>query len=254
MADFFSRIAEQAATKYAYTKVPSTARPLIDVLAGKASVDSLVDVAKSGFLDKVRAKGGGIAGDAVQALLRGDTKQVFSLTGGISMRDAREMFKRAARTNYAKTNLFFISIVDLKSNGSATDINFFATAADYPAFTISSSPIQTGGAAFRGRTTYELADIRLTTLDDTSGSVKKWFVERKKRMVHGDGTFGVPMDYLMKIQITHAYAQEVRGAGVYTDEFIVQPGSMELQLTRRDDALQEVQMTLPQFDTFSNLK
>ena len=67
---------------------------------------------------------------------------------------------------------------------------------------------------------------------------------------NADGTVGVPMDYLVKIRVLHSFITDDSNKGGYEDTFLMRPVSVSSSLSRREDAVQEVQLTFTQFDTF----
>lgn len=176
--------------------------------------------------------------------------------GGISLKRAREIFEECAATKYARKNLWFISIRDLKAGQhAASKINLFATEVSYNVITVSGEPVRVGSGSFDTVNNSERVELRVTTMDSEAGDLKKWFKERTDRLAHSDGTFGLPIDYLMKIEILHAYMDAgISGAEVaYKDAMIMRPGDMAFDLSRREQGMQEIQMSFVQFDTFTNL-
>lgn len=250
----FERIAYQVAERYApKLKVPDKVLKHLPVarelLAG--NFEGAVDRALGnvlGFDFGVRPRFGQLFGAALA--------NPSPLLGGISAYEAEAIYKQVAGTDWAKKNLWHLAIYDLSPSGiDRPDANLFATDVGYAPFTINGNPVVVGSGSFdtvQGRAPVE---IRITTRDDSRGTLKKWFQNRVIRMCRPDGTFGLPIDYLMRVDITHAYISPgVQGASnAHVDSYIVRPGALEVENSRRDDNLQELQLSLVEFDTFNNL-
>lgn len=218
--------------------------------------------------------------------------QPLSLLGGVSLAKARQIQQRVANTDYARKNLWFISVANVTPlnlpfeaagaamgaitsgdffsvdtlasaasagaaflNWSNFDFNLFATDVSYAPVTLNSDSTHVGGAAFTTLTGRELVELRVTTLDDQNGTLKNWFRKKAALMVFPNGAIGLPITYLLKIRVTHGYiSDEVDGIeAAYFDEFVMKPVSIDTDLSRREDGLQEIHMTFQQFDNFTQL-
>jgi hypothetical protein len=226
------------------------------------------------------------------------------LMGGITAKEARDLYKKVAGVQFAKKNLFFISIKMIGSNGvfsveapaiadegktldsmlnkqvnkatdklksyvglkeapktkTGYDLNMFATEVQYGPITITGNAENIGSGNYDVLTNAERVEMNITTLDDKHGSIKKWFQAMADRTAHADGTFGYPSEYLMKVRVVHGFMHDTtdkdksgksKAPGAYVDEFIMRPGRIDYSLSRREDALQELQLSLVQFDTFN---
>lgn len=239
----------------------------------KARVEAIPVVAK--HLPLARALRDGDAASSVEAALRlllADDKpgrnpsaaavtrpKPLPLLGGITIKRAREIFEQYSATQFAKKNLWFLRIGDIKPLGGGyapLDINLFATEVSYSPSTIVGDAVRIGSALFDNVQGSERVEIKVTTMDDTAGSVKRWFEERAARIAHQDGTFGLPIDYLLRVEITHAcIGPEADGFRIAkTDKYVVRAGNIDYELSRRDDALQELSFSLVGFDTFTAIK
>lgn len=204
-----------------------------------------------------------------RALMRGDVNAVLNagvdavtgrvfdrsaLLGGISMQEARAIFDQCVATDYAKKNLWHINISNL-AGSNPYNFNLFATDVGYAPYTVSGDAVYIGSGSFDNITGTERVEMRVTTLDDANGSMKAWFQERMAQLAKVDGTFGLPIDYLFRVDVMHAFiGEQADGAGgAFVDTFLMRPGNIEYDLSRRDDNLQELQMSFVQFDTFAAL-
>lgn len=180
--------------------------------------------------------------------------QPTELLGGITLKQARQMFDECMETSWQKRNLWFINITNI-SGGLPFNLNLFATDVGYTGFNTIGDPIQIGSGFADQPIAGERREIRVTTMDDQYGSAKRWFKDRYDRMIHRDGTVGLPIEYLFRVSIIHARVTEQLSSGddPFIDSFIVRPGSIENELSRREDSLAEYQMSFVQSDTFTGL-
>lgn len=180
------------------------------------------------------------------------------LLGGITPFEAAQIIQDVQSTNYAKKNLYFLEIVDFdpRTGGAGADIsgrfNLFSTAITVGPNTISGEGHQIGSAVMDSIHGTERVEIRLTSYDNAAGDIKAWFNTRANLLAKSDGTFGVPADYLVQIRILHAAISDdvMARFGGYEERFIARPTSLETDLSRTEDGLQEIQMSFSQFDTF----
>ena len=95
-----------------------------------------------------------------------------------------------------------------------------------------------------------LDELRLTTIDDQQGTLKRWFAAHHGAAAPRDGTVGVPDSYAITIKVVHAFITRGSNRGGYEDIGMFRPANMALSLSRREDGLEEVQMSFSQLDTF----
>ncbi len=177
------------------------------------------------------------------------------LLGGITLDQAARMHAEMRSVDRAKKNLFVIEVSDLStSNNSLPEgdgfysFNFFAVEVNYAPLTISGEKRRVGGVMLDGLTGNEPVEMRITTFDDTEGTLKRWFSSKAESIAHKDGTVGVPADYLVKIVVSHAFVAGAEGKP-FREEFLMRAVNIEHDLSRRDDAMAELQMTFTETDT-----
>jgi hypothetical protein len=91
----------------------------------------------------------------------------------------------------------------------------------------------------------------MTTMDDESGNIKRWFMSKCMQATHKGGTFGLPSDYLMTLTLTHmASARPERSDLRLSQSFLVRPSNIEMELSRRSPELEELPLSFVEFDTF----
>ena len=240
MAGIFERISYQVAQKY-LPKLAIPAKLNKFVPAARSFLQGDLAGAANSLLDQ-------FLGPALGFSLEDSPS---SLVGGITLAEARQRFDEFASIQHAKKNLWHISVENL-SAGTAPDVNLFATEVGYTPITINSEGVRIGSGSFAKVDGTERVEMRVTTYDDKDGTIKRWFADLASGLAKPDGTFGLPIEYLVRVTVTHAFIDEGVG-NAYVDTYVMQPGTIEYDHSRRDDALQELQFTLVQFDTFTSL-
>lgn len=238
----------QKALDRAVSKIPKGARkhlPLARALM-TGGVTGLIDAGLDGLMEKFGINGTLLPGAAASG--------PSQLIGGITMADARRLMEDHAATDFAKKNLWCIRVRNIQG-GDPLDINLFAIDVSYPGFTVQGDAVQVGSGSFDSVTNSERREMRITTLDDSVGTVRRWFKDRHDAMCHADGTFGLPVEFVFKVDVLHAYiSEQIDGAAeAWVDSFVMRPGALDVELSRREDAMQEIQMTFVQWDTFAAL-
>ncbi|NDI85065.1 hypothetical protein [Undibacterium crateris] len=182
--------------------------------------------------------------------------------GGISPSEAKRIYDGYANTDFARKNLFLIEVTDvspadddsgmyMEEGGVTGTFNMFATEVSYSPWTLTGEKRKIGSTSVDSLSASEPMDMRITTLDDANGTLKKWFVGKCKQAVPSDGTVGLPADFLIKIRLVHSFiTDESGGADGYVDTVYVRPGNIDMELSRRDSAMQELVLTFVQFDNY----
>ena len=99
-------------------------------------------------------------------------------------------------------------------------------------------------------------ELSITTMDDEAGTLKQWFKAKLDQIAHPDGTFGLPVEYLVNIEIVHAIpSPEVPTAHLaWSYVMRLRPQSIQVEHSRRDQAVAELPMVFNQFDAFMGIK
>lgn len=180
------------------------------------------------------------------------------LLGGISLDYARELASDFRDRQLSQRGVFHLSIsTEPDYKGGSVDIPktffLFATAVSYNAVDLASDRKNVGGARVDGVTGDEPTEMRITTMDDRQGTLKRWFHDLAAKVSNRDGTVGLPASYCVRIAVRHGYAFEsVDGAGsAYQDAYLMRPASVEYDLDRSARSeLQMIQFVFTEFDTF----
>lgn len=110
------------------------------------------------------------------------------------------------------------------------------------------------GSAFIDKPTGRApTELQITTMDDEAGTLKRWFDEKIEQVTHTDGTFGLPAEYLVTFEIVHAVpSDEVPNqVRAYRKVMRMRAASAQTDLSRREQAVAELQMTFTQYDNFA---
>lgn len=202
-------------------------------------------VLDSGLLNNLLPGMGGVAS---QTKFWGGPTPLF---GGISPTEAKRIYEEMRGQRLSKKNLWLIEVSSpLMGSSELTRFNLFATEVEYAPFTISGEKRKVGGAVVDAVQGAEPVEFRLTTMDDQAGSLKKWFAAHCEKAVSSDGTVGVPDTYAITIKVVHSFITRDSNRGGYENKGLFRPVNIDVSLSRREDGLQEVQMTFSQLDTF----
>lgn len=209
-------------------------------------------------------------------------------TGGVAPMDAKKVYQETIETHFGHKNLFIVDIVSQfypwdaeegmeslrlfreaglhapAESASYAKFNMFVLDASYGPKTIAAESHRVGSAVLDQPNGSEAVSLRLTTLDDERGSVKKWFKRLCDTVARKDGTFGTPAEYLVQIRVTHSFTTDdasgywlgrdgqagAKGAKAWSSETWYRPVSIELDLSRRDESLEEVTLVFAEYDTY----
>lgn len=99
------------------------------------------------------------------------------------------------------------------------------------------------------------SELQIVTMDDEAGTLKRWFSAKMDQCTHPDGTFGLPEEYLVDIEIVHAIPSGVpQEMLAYSKTLSLRPANINIEHSRRDQAVAELQITFTQFDQFAGAK
>ena len=152
------------------------------------------------------------------------------------------------------------SAIGIVGGSAATSVGSIAVSSfDMLALDVSYGPsiigdhVQIGGAFIDKPTGRTPTELQVTTMDDEAGTLKRWFDAKMEQVVHTDGTFGLPAEYLVTFEIVHAVpSDEVPNqVRAYRKIMRMRAASAQIDLSRREQAVSELQMTFTQYDNFA---
>ncbi|MNO51612.1 hypothetical protein D3C76_420110 [compost metagenome] len=197
---------------------------------------------ESGEVD--RLLGSVLGGQVAQGRYWAGANQLY---GGITPTEARRIYGEAINAKRAKKNLFLLKVSSPVSGDFSQTFNLFCTDIDLNPMNITGEKRRVGAAMVDCVQSSEAVELRITTLDDRAGSLKRWFENHAAAVAARDGTVGVPANYAITVTIQHAFVGDAKG---FEGKGLYRPVSYEVGLSRREDALEEIQMTFTQLDTF----
>lgn len=211
------------------------------------------------------AKVAGPAADLLGALLmdarRGEASPV-ALTpapvwGGLTIEQAKQLHQVVARQQYARKNLWHVAIVDANPPAGCERapgvFNLFAVDASLSPCTMPGESIPVGSAAVDKLAASERVELRMVVMDDEAGTIKRWFTGKCAQQAHGNGTFGLPVDYLIGVTLHHMDVLAEGARGQFVQSYVMRCSNIDTELSRREQAMEELALTFTQFDTFMNL-
>jgi hypothetical protein len=178
------------------------------------------------------------------------------LWGGLTKGEVIQAFNDHAMLAKAWKNLFHVEITEKKAsqrapNGVPTSLSLLAMDVTFTPITMPGEVTQFGGANMDHLTTTDRVEMQIVTMDDAVGTIKRWFDGKADQVAHSDGTFGLPADYLLKIKVSHMDPlNQVSDVFRFKNEFLMRPSGRAVELSRRDQALEEMQLSFVQFDSF----
>lgn len=244
-------MASNAAMNLVNKYIPLQAQRMIDV--GGGAIGDIMQgnwdgagmrILDSGLLNDFFS---GIGGIASQARYWGTPTP---LLGGISPAEARAIYEDMRSQRLAKKNLWLLEVSSRLRGDMSQRFNLFATEVEYEPFIITGEKRRIGGAVIDAVQGSEPVELRLTTIDDQQGTLKRWFAAHHGAASARDGTVGVPNSYAITIKVVHAFITRGSNRGGYEDIGLFRPVNMAVSLSRREDGLEEVQMSFSQLDTF----
>jgi len=219
-----------------------------DVLSGDFSGAGL-RILDSGLLNEFLP---GMSSVASQAMYWSRPNPLF---GGITPMEAQQIYRDMRATQISKKNLFLIEVSsELWGNWISPIINMFATEVEYSPYIVSAEKRRVNGAVIDSVQGNEPVEIRITTMDDKFGSIKKWYIAHHNICASSDGTVGLPGQYAIRFRVLHSFITDSSAPRTaYEDKGWFRPSNIDTSLSRREDAVQEFQMTFSQIDTFISL-
>jgi hypothetical protein len=188
----------------------------------------------------------------------------LELLGGLTPKMASDQMASMRALRPLRKNVWFIRVTDPKPKGlvgpSISDelgtLNFLALDVSYSTNGVQGDKAAIGSAVMDRIHGGDHTELSITTLDDSAGTIKRWFQGKQRQAIAVDGTFGLPVDYCVTIEVVHGVPNnDVTGADLaFRSHLRMRPGSMPLELSRRDHGFAEIQLSFSQFDTFYPVK
>lgn len=250
-----SSAAAQVATKALNKAIPPKLRGQLDTfgrVSGSAMTGDWEGAAmyaiEGGVLDGLM---GSLGGFAKQERYRGKKTPML---GGASLSEVQRVHNEVMAANHVRKNLFFIEVSSYAEGDISEVFNLLCVDVDYAPFQVRADKQAVGGAMLDLAQGQEAVEMRFTTYDNGNGDLKRFFARHHARVAARDGTVGLPAQYALHIKIVDGIVGGGNSVsstyGGYTDEGLFRVTSLEKSMSRREQALQELQLSFSQLDTF----
>jgi hypothetical protein len=185
---------------------------------------------------------------------------VTPLLGNVSLEHIERVHALVHEIRMARKNLWYVSVTDNNPPPAAPGlpretplglINMLAVDLSYSPFTLKGDKVDMGSAVFDRLNGKESVELSMTVFDDEVGTIKRWFEGKCKQAANSDGTFGLPVEYCVNIEVVHAIAAPEAAANgtPYRSLVMMRPQAIQFDMSRREQALQELQLSFTEFDT-----
>lgn len=185
----------------------------------------------------------------------------LALLGGLTLERARQMQQAIRDARLTRKNLWFIRVTDpnppkigyaFQGGHVGGVIDLLAVEVSYSPFTMAGEKVNIGAAVLDKLTGTEAVELSLTTMDDEAGTIKRWFEGKCLQAANPNGTFGLPADYCVNIEVVHAVSAPDVPTRVdpYKSFMTMRPQALQLDMSRRESAMQELGLSFSEFDTF----
>lgn len=203
--------------------------------------------------------------DNLAGLSRSAEDRPTPLLGGLTPKAAMEQMRQLREARLARKNLWYVRVTDpnppeedyfRREGVLATPMfDLFALDVSYGPSTLTGEKVAIGSAVLDKLTGSEAVEMTVTTMDDDRGTLKRWFEAKANQAARPDGTFGLPGEYCVNIEVVHAVPSPDVPVDrtPYKSHLRMRPQSIQYDLSRRDQAMQELQMAFSQFDTFAGV-
>ncbi|HEY3591750.1 MAG TPA: phage tail protein [Buttiauxella sp.] len=138
---------------------------------------------------------------------------IGNLTPNMEIIKARQTMKQLVNIPWAQSWEFLV-----EADGMPPTFDLYVKDISYGTGTVQTEPKQIGAGEFNKPTHLSAETITMTVRDDESGTVEKWFEERKSRVCNRDGTVNLPRDYVFTIRI---YKVSAKAGKVLESEYLV---------------------------------
>ena len=196
------------------------------------------------------------------------------LLGWMTPRQVAEIQRLVRDAGPVRKNVFCLRIADpnpppMEIDGASAGVgvaglfDLLALDVSYSLITLTGDKVPVGSAVMDKVTGTEAIEIQVTTIDDEAGTLKRWFERKCRQAANEDGTFNPQGKYAFEMEIVHGLPHDhgispalpaEKVARAYSNTYRIRAVSLQCEMSRRDQALQELQMTFTQVDTWNQPK
>lgn len=205
------------------------------------------------------------------------------LLGGYSRKETQKLAQLALSKAYAKNNLFLVrffdknwpnrtpkgSVSNFENGDQTTDslIDLLAMGVSFNPIAITGDAVKLGMLQGDSIQQSERVEVRMTFFDFSNGAMKRFLSAKKGQMINRDGTANPPNDYVFEMLIIHldqtigttkvgnkligVFDEDALIRQSYTKHrYLVRVSTLDIDLNKREDSLQELQVTFTEVDPF----
>ncbi|NDY89705.1 hypothetical protein [Ideonella livida] len=180
-------------------------------------------------------------------------------SAAVSFAALAELMGRIERVSLAWSSLYRIEVREASSVGMSGQagplLGLLAQSVSFGSRTIVGEATPLGGGYRDSPTGGQGTQIRVTTLDDSAGTLQRWFEAKADQVIHPDGTVGLPKDYLLAITVARLRridGQHGEFEAPHQRSFLVRAGACEEEHASSAAAeLKVVTLTFEPWDTFA---
>lgn len=173
--------------------------------------------------------------------------------GNLSIQQMWEIYKHTNVDDLSHKNFYVLEINDKSgyapsSNGAYhSKFNLFTTNLSFNSFEISGEAVAIGASELDKPTENARTTMTMSILDDKYSTIKQWAEQKSQMISASDGTFMPPAYYVFEVRVV--FGTNIPSSYFYEQVYTMRVQSMSHELSRSEQALEEIQLTLVQSDT-----
>jgi len=181
--------------------------------------------------------------------------QALLFAGGLSMKDMQQIVEAADSKTLSRKNFYVLEISDGLSGQPVEGVqphlskfNLFVQSLDLNPIDISGDVHLLGSASMNMPQQNNLTEMNLIVLDDISGTIKQWARQKLAYTAPSDGTVMPAVYRTFSVKIIYGTNKALED--YYNERYTMELASTSVQLTRTEQALEELSLRFVQESTF----
>lgn len=181
--------------------------------------------------------------------------QALLFAGGLSLKDMQQIVETTDSKTLSRKNFYVLEISDGLSGQPVEGVqphlskfNLFVQSLDLNPIDISGDVHLIGSASMNIPQQNNLTEMNLTILDDINGTIKQWARQKLAYSTPSDGTVMPPIYRIFSVRIIYGTNKALED--YYNERYTMELASSSVQLTRTEQALEELSLRFVQESTF----
>jgi hypothetical protein len=181
--------------------------------------------------------------------------QGLLFAGGLSMKDMQQIVEATDGKTLARKNFYVLEISDGLSGQPVEGVqphlskfNLFTQSLDLNPIDISGDVHLLGSASMNIPQQNNLTEMNLVVLDDINGTIKQWARQKLAYTTPSDGTVMPAIYRTFSVRIIYGTNKALDD--YYNERYTMELASSNVQLTRTEQALEEISLRFTQESTF----